>query len=97
ATVPAGTYSGMVNGDAEITTVATSMMMAVHKDMDDDTAYALTKGYWTNLEAMKNANALMRSISDDDPFGGMNAPLHPGAVRFFEEIGVSIPDALMPS
>lgn len=94
--VPAGTYSGQTNGDADLMTVATSMMMAVHKDMDDDTAYAMTKAYWENLEAMMSANALMRSIDPEDPFGGMNAPLHPGAVRYYEEVGITIPDALMP-
>ncbi|MEM9317865.1 MAG: TAXI family TRAP transporter solute-binding subunit [Pseudomonadota bacterium] len=97
ATIPAGTYSGMANGDSDLQAVATSMMMAVHLDMDDDTAYALTRAYWENFEAMLNANALMRSISADDPFGGMNAPLHPGAVRYYQEIGIEIPDNLMPT
>lgn len=96
ATIPAGTYSGMANGDLDLTTVATSMMMAVHKSMTDDQAYALTKAYRENLEAMMSANALMRSIDPDDPFGGMNAPLHPGAVRYYQEVGVAIPENLMP-
>lgn len=96
ATIPAGTYSGNVSGDADLTTVATSMMMAVHVSMDDDTAYALTKAYWENLEAMKNANALMRSIDESDPFGGMNAPLHPGAARYYAEVGIDIPENLQP-
>ena len=96
AVVPAGTYSGQVNGDADLTTVATSMMMSVHAEMADDTAYALTRAYWENLDAMMNANALMKSINPEDPFGGMNAPLHPGAVRYYQEAGIEIPDALMP-
>lgn len=94
--VPAGTYSGQVNGDADLTTVATSMMMSVHADIADDTAYALTRAYWENLDAMMNANALMRSINPDDPFSGMNAPLHPGAVRYYQEAGIEIPEELMP-
>ena len=96
AEVPAGTYSGMANGDESLTTVATSMMMAVNKNMSDDQAYALTKAYRDNLEAMMEANALMRSIDPADAFGGMNAPLHPGAVRYYQEVGVDIPENLMP-
>lgn len=96
AEVPSGTYTGQANGDEQLITVATSMMMAAHADMDDDTAYSLTKAYWENLEAMKNANALMRSIDESDPFGGMNAPLHPGAAKYYEEIGIEIPDELKP-
>ena len=93
--IPAGTYSGQVNGDKELITVATSMMMGVHKDMDDETAYNLTKAYWENLQAMKEANALMRSINENDPLGNINAPLHPGALRYFRELGVNIPDSLI--
>lgn len=96
AVIPAGTYSGNATGDTDLNSVATSMMMAVHVSMDDDTAYGLTKAYWENLDAMKNANALMRSIDDSDPFGGMNAPLHPGAARYYAEIGVDVPENLMP-
>ncbi|MEO0913131.1 MAG: TAXI family TRAP transporter solute-binding subunit, partial [Pseudomonadota bacterium] len=96
AMIPAGTYSGNASGEADLTTVATSMMMAVHTSMDEDTAYALTKAYWENLEAMKNANALMRSIDESDPFGGMNAPVHAGAARYYEEVGIAIPENLMP-
>lgn len=94
--VPAGTYSGQVNGDADLVTTASAMMMSVTKEMDDDTAYALTKAYWENLDAMKNANALMRSIDASKPFGGMNATLHPGAVRYYQEAGIEIPAELMP-
>ena len=94
--VPAGTYSGQVNGDADLVTTASAMMMSVTDDMDDDTAYALTKAYWENLDAMKNANALMRSIDASKPFGGMNAKLHPGAVRYYQEAGIEIPAELIP-
>lgn len=94
--VPAGTYSGQVNGDADLVTTASAMMMGVTADMDDDTAYTLTKAYWDNLEAMKNANALMRSIDASKPFDGMNATLHPGAVRYYQEAGIEIPEALLP-
>lgn len=94
--IPSGTYSGQANGDEDLVTVATSMIMAVHKDMDDDAAYGLTKAYWENLDAMMNANALMRSINPDDPFAGLNAPLHPGAVKYYQEAGIEIPENLMP-
>ncbi|MEL6533185.1 MAG: TAXI family TRAP transporter solute-binding subunit [Pseudomonadota bacterium] len=96
AAIPGGTYSGMANMDDDLSVFATSMMMAVNADMDDDTAYALTRAYWENFEAMLNANALMRSIDPSDPFGGMNAPLHPGAARYYDEVGIAIPEALMP-
>lgn len=94
--IPAGTYSGMANGDAEIAVVGASMMMAVHQEMSDETAYSLTRAFWSNFDSMINANALMRMLDRDSPFGAMNAPLHPGAVRYYEEAGFEVPTALLP-
>ncbi|MEM1237350.1 MAG: TAXI family TRAP transporter solute-binding subunit [Pseudomonadota bacterium] len=94
--IAAGSYSGQANGDADQVSTASAMMMGVTAAMDDDTAYGLTKAYWTNLDAMMNANALMRSINPEKPFAGMNAPLHPGAVRFYDEVGIMVPENLMP-
>ena len=94
--IAAGTYSGQTNGDADQTSTASAMMMSVQASMDDDQAYALTKAYWENLDAMMNANALMRSINPDAPFAGMNAKLHPGAVRYYNEVGIDVPANLLP-
>ncbi|MEM7268731.1 MAG: TAXI family TRAP transporter solute-binding subunit [Pseudomonadota bacterium] len=96
ALVPAGTYSGQVNSGDDLSTAVTMMMIAGHKSMSDDTAYALTKAYWENLGKMKSANALLKSIDPSKPFAGMNAALHPGAARYYEELGIAIPDALKP-
>lgn len=94
--ISSGSYSGQVNGDQDQVSTASAMMMSVHAKMDDDTAYKLTKAYWENLDAMKNANALMRSIDASKPFAGTNATLHPGAVRYYQEAGIEVPAALMP-
>ncbi|MEM6824937.1 MAG: TAXI family TRAP transporter solute-binding subunit [Pseudomonadota bacterium] len=94
--VVAGTYSGQANGDTDLVSTASAMMMGVQASMDDETAYKLTKSYWENLDAMKNANALMRSIDESKPFAGTNAKLHPGALRFYEEAGITVPEALLP-
>lgn len=95
--IPAGTYSGQANGDADLIAVATSMMMAVNASMDDETAYKLTKAFWDNLDAMKNANALMQSIDSSQPFANLSAALHPGAVRYYEEAGIEVPAELVPN
>lgn len=94
-TIPAGTYGGQVNGDQDLTTASTVMMMAAGKDLPEDVAYRLTKAYWENLPAMKAGNALMRTIDETQHFLGVVAPLHPGAVRFYKERGVEVPENLI--
>lgn len=94
--VPAGTYQGQVNGDADQNIMVTVMMMGANKDLSDEAAYALTKSFFDNLDAMKSSNALLARLNTDEPFAGANMPLHPGAARYYEEQGITIPDALKP-
>ncbi|MFC6673438.1 TAXI family TRAP transporter solute-binding subunit [Marinobacterium aestuariivivens] len=95
ATIPANTYSGQVNADQAIKTGTTLMMVVTNSKLDDDTAYKVTKAFWDNIDAMKQANALMTPIDAADPFTGVNVPLHPGAVRYYREKGIEIPADLM--
>lgn len=94
-TIPANTYEGQVNADEDMLTASNVMFLAVNEDMGEDVAYRYTKAYRENIEAMKTANALLRAAETEDPFLGVNAPLHPGAVRYYREQGVKIPEALL--
>ncbi|MCW4627843.1 TAXI family TRAP transporter solute-binding subunit [Marinomonas rhodophyticola] len=95
AVIPPNTYPGQVN-DAPAITWQTVMMMAVRKDIADDVAYKLTKYYIENRLTLAELNSNFRDLPVTDYFAGVNAPLHPGAVRYYQEIGVEIPAELMP-
>lgn len=95
-TIPAGTYGDAVaNGDVALHAGADSMMIVVNVDMDEQTAYDLTKAYFEALPEMMASNALLASQNPDRPFFGITARLHPGAIRYFQEVGINIPEDLM--
>ena len=93
-TIPAGTYPGMVNTEP-VTTWQTLMMMAVRKDLSDDLAYKLTKTYFDSLPDLKTGNAALDVLSADDALSGLVAPLHPGALKYYKEIGREVPAVLV--
>ncbi|MEW5422844.1 TAXI family TRAP transporter solute-binding subunit [Amorphus sp. 3PC139-8] len=95
ATIPAGTYSGQANGDQALKTAVTTMMVATNTDLPDEAAYEITKAYWQNIDEMKAGNALLRQIDPNRPFAGVNAPLHPGALRYYREAGIEVPERLI--
>lgn len=96
AVIPAGTYPGQVNSDQDVITAQTVLMIGVTKDFSEEDAYKITRAYWQNLDDMKAENALLKPIDASDPFAGLNAPLHPGAIRYYEEAGIAVPAELKP-
>lgn len=97
ATIAAGTYSGQVNADQEIVVPAYAMVFAVNADMSDDLAYMITKTYWENIDEYKKSVAELAQLPTDAPLAGNNIPLHPGAARYYQETGITIPEQLMPN
>lgn len=67
-------------------------------DLDEETAYRITKAIVEDNELQAAAFAGLKG--SDIPVMTMElatTPLHPGAIRYYEEIGVQIPDRLRPA
>jgi TRAP-type uncharacterized transport system substrate-binding protein len=63
----------------------------------DDKVYAITKAFWTAWKNEAASAPWLRNISPERAFTDLNLPLHPGSARYYKEIGMTIPDAIMPA
>jgi len=63
--------------------------LIVHKDMPDDTAYAITKAIIENRDAIVAENKAMAGFVAAEAWRPENngAPLHPGALKYYREKG----------
>lgn len=88
-TFPADAYRGI----AETPSVGTPNLLIVSSDMDEDLAYNFTKALFENIDIVRNIHP---SANETVPDTVVNSPvpLHAGAIRYFEEIGLAIPDNL---
>lgn len=93
-TIPAGTYKSQLGGNVR-TTAATDFFL-VRKDMSNDLIYKMVKTMWENLDEIHKSAKVLKTLSLKRPFAGINHPLHPGAVKYYKEIGVKVPAAIMP-
>jgi uncharacterized protein len=91
--IPAGTYPGQ---DQLVMTVAQPNFLAVRDDVPDDDVYQITKAIYDNLPFLNNIHAATKAMALDKAIAGLPVPLHPGAARFFEEQGMTIPERLKP-
>ncbi|MEO0800150.1 MAG: TAXI family TRAP transporter solute-binding subunit, partial [Pseudomonadota bacterium] len=85
--IPAGTYAG-VDGE----TVTTSLPVVAHTTtaMDDDTAYALTKAYWSEKAELGNTAAWWNGVTGE-MLANVYGKLHPGAIKYYDEAGITVP------
>ncbi len=87
--IPAGTYAGQ---DADITTTSLPVVAYTTTNMDDDTAYELTKTYWSQKDKMGMDAAWWNGV-DAGLMGNITGKIHPGALRYYAEAGVAVTDA----
>jgi TRAP-type uncharacterized transport system substrate-binding protein len=85
AVIPAGTYTGQ---DQDVPTAAVGNMLISHDGVSDETAYQMTKLLFENLDRMKSAHAAANGIATETALDGISIPLHPGAERYYREIGL---------
>lgn len=90
--IPRGTYKS--NKDFDVETVTVWNFMVVHKDAPDDFVYEVLKKTFENVDTLITVHP---SAKETKPESIIHSPipLHPGAVRYYREKGINIPDALV--
>lgn len=83
--IPAGTYEGQTE---DVPTVAVINFFVTHEDVSDETAYQMTKLMFENLPTLVAAHKSASAITLDTALSGMPIPLHPGAERYYREVGL---------
>lgn len=88
--IPTDTYKG-VTGDTK--TVASPVLMYTTDDLSDDLAYKLTKAFWDHRKTIADAHATGKGLDITGVRYGV-AKVHPGAQRYYKEVGVEIPASM---
>ena len=93
--IPAGTFNGV---DEDVTTFRDAGLWIVSADTDEELVYQMTKTIYDQpgLDHMNQVTAVASEMGPDSALVGVQIPLHPGAARYWEEVGVEIPDAAQP-
>lgn len=88
--IPTSLYP-MADNNADIDTVGINATLLTSIEVPDEVVYALTKSAFESLESMTELDAEFGALLDDSFLEGLTAPLHPGALKYYREIGLDIP------
>ena len=84
--IPANTYAGQ---SSDIVTTSLPVVAFTTTDMDNATAYALTKTYWENKGALGAAAQWWNGVSLN-MLTNIRTEIHPGAVKYYKEAGATL-------
>ncbi|MFH1137976.1 MAG: TAXI family TRAP transporter solute-binding subunit [Pseudomonadota bacterium] len=82
--IAAGTYPGQ---DRPINTIAQPNFLACRSDLPEETVYLITKTIYENLPLLEKAHPATAAMSLERAVLGLPAPLHPGALKYYREVG----------
>ena len=86
--IAARSYDGQVNEESVIS-LNMAVGIVVRADLDEDLMYRITKAFWENVDQVTSTAPWARALNVEfasQKLGLMD--LHPGAERFYREIGV---------
>ena len=83
--IPGGTYEDVA---ADTPTYGLANGLVVLADVSEERVYEMTKAIFENLDDLAGVHPAFGRVSKDTVLNGFGAPLHPGALKYYREIGV---------
>ncbi len=83
--IPGGTYASVPE---DVQTLSVRATLIAGNDLTEDAVYELTKALFENKDALANSNAKFAELDPALAVQGISVPFHPGAEKYFKEIGV---------
>ena len=87
-TIPAGTYADQPE---PISTIAQPNLLLVDAGLAEEVVYRITRVLFEQHELLRSMHEATRDIRASNALAGLTVALHPGAQRYFEEVGLAIP------
>lgn len=91
--IPGGTYPGI---EDDVSTIAVWNALVVPGSFNEEQAYDITKAMFEHIDEIVGVYAPGEKYLVPETIENSPVPVHPGAVRFYEEQGVDVPADLLP-
>lgn len=82
--LPAGSYRGQAQ---DLYLPVVQALVVASADLSEDIVYELTKALWEHRETLGEMMVRAKHMDPNDPLKGVTIPIHPGAERYYREVG----------
>lgn len=80
-------YPGAEN-DADVETFGVKATFVTSAKVSDDVVYAITKEVFDNFDSFIKLHPAYAGLTKENMLEGMSAPIHPGAMKYYKEVGL---------
>jgi TRAP transporter TAXI family solute receptor len=84
--MPAGVYESIKE---DINSLGIVVNLVVNKDLPDDLVYNMCKVFWANHDTFAEVKSVWKRVKQENALSGVAIPVHPGAQRCYDELGVT--------
>lgn len=85
AVIPKDTY----DTDKDTNTVTVMNIMVIREELPEEVVYEITKGIFENIDDIKAShNTAEKHLSLENSQKGISIPFHPGAEKYYKEVGI---------
>jgi uncharacterized protein len=88
--IPVGLYP-QADNKLDVETIGVKATLLTSAKVPENIVYAVTKAVFQNLESLRRYAPLMKGVREESMLDGLTAPIHPGALKYYKEIGLTIP------
>ena len=82
---------------SDVETIGVKATFLTSAKVPDDIVYAVTKAVFDDLESLGQYDPVLKTFRKEIMLDGLTAPIHPGALRYYKEIGLQVPSSSTPS
>lgn len=83
--IPAGVYPGLTT---DVPSVGVANVLVAHNTMSDALAYEITRAMFEHRAELIAVHPEARHLDPQRAVTGLPVPLHPGAARYYREVGI---------
>jgi len=84
--MPKGVYESV---DEDLNTLGITVNMVVSSELSDELVYNMCKSLWANHAKFVEVKGVWARVKQEDALKGVAIPVHPGAQKCYDELGVA--------
>lgn len=88
--IPIDLYPAAGN-NKNVETVGVKATLLTSAEVPDDIVYAVTRAVFEDLESLGMHDPVLGTVRKENMHDGLTVPIHPGALRYYQEIGLQVP------